>query len=106
MSKTVEVDDASFDTFVKNHPRVVVDCWAAWCGPCRILSPIIDQLSEEREGITFGKLNVDQNRTIPMRYGIMSIPTLLYFKDGRLVDRTLGAVPKPTLEARLDAALS
>jgi len=105
MPKTVEVTDASFDEFVKAHPKVVVDCWAAWCGPCRMLSPIIEQLSEEKPGITFGKLNVDQNRVIPMRYGIMSIPTLLYFKDGELVDKTLGALPKVSLEARISAVI-
>jgi thioredoxin 1 len=105
MPETVEVSDSSFDEFVKVHPRVVVDCWAAWCGPCRMLSPIVEQLAQEREGITFGKLNVDENREIPMRYGIMSIPTLLYFKDGKLVDKTLGALPKATLESRLDAVM-
>jgi len=105
MPKTVEVTDASFDEFVKEHPKVVVDCWAAWCGPCRMLSPIIEQLSEEKPSITFGKLNVDQNRVIPMRYGIMSIPTLLYFKDGELVDKTLGALPKVALEARISAVM-
>jgi thioredoxin 1 len=103
MPKTVEVTDQSFDEFVKSHPKVVVDCWAAWCGPCRMLSPIVDQLSEERTDITFGKLNVDQNPMVPMRYGIMSIPTLLYFKDGKLADKTLGALPKASLEARLKA---
>ena len=105
MPETVEVTDASFDEFVKEHPKVVVDCWAAWCGPCRMLSPIIEQLSEEKADITFGKLNVDQNRVIPMRYGIMSIPTLLYFKDGQLVDKTLGALPKVALEARISAVM-
>jgi len=70
-----------------------------------MLSPIIEQMSEEKPGITFGKLNVDQNRVIPMRYGIMSIPTLLYFKDGELVDKTLGALPKVALEARLSAVM-
>ena len=101
MSKPVEVTDQSFDSFVKENENVVVDCWAAWCGPCRMLSPIIDQLALERTNITFAKLNVDQNRVVPMRYGIMSIPTLLYFKNGKLVDKTLGALPKPMLEARL-----
>ena len=101
MSKPVEVTDATFDQFVKEHPKVVVDCWAAWCAPCRMLSPIIDELSEERADTSFAKLDVDHNRTIPMRYGIMSIPTLLYFKDGVLVDKTLGALPKAAIEARL-----
>jgi len=101
LSKPVEVTDATFDQFVKEHPKVVVDCWAAWCAPCRMLSPVIDELSEEKADISFAKLDVDHNRSIPMRYGIMSIPTLLYFKDGVLVDKTLGALPKTAIEARL-----
>lgn len=101
MSKTVEVTDSNFDDFVKTHEKVVVDCWAAWCGPCRMISPVIEQLSDERDDIKFAKLNVDQNRNIPMRYGIMSIPTLLYFKDGKLIDKTLGAIPRAVIETRL-----
>ena len=101
MSKPVEVTDASFDEFVKNNPKVVVDCWAAWCAPCRMLTPIIDELAEEKADIKFAKLDVDKNRAVPQRYGIMSIPTLLYFKDGQLVDKTLGALPKAAIEARL-----
>jgi thioredoxin 1 len=100
-NKPVEVKDADFDEFVKKNKRAVIDCWAAWCGPCNMLSPIVEQLATEHPEISFGKLNVDYNRTIPMRYGIMSIPTLLYFKDGKLVDKTLGALPKKTLEGRL-----
>ena len=99
--KPIEVTDSSFDEFVASHPKVVVDCWAAWCGPCRMLSPIIEELASERTDITFGKLNVDQNRMVPSKYGIMSIPTLLYFKDGKLVDKTLGALPKRALEERI-----
>ena len=101
MSKPVEVTDASFDEFVKNNPKVVVDCWAAWCAPCRMLTPIIDELAEEKADIKFAKLDVDKNRAVPQKYGIMSIPTLLYFKDGKLVDKTLGALPKAAIEARL-----
>ena len=101
MSKPIEVTDATFDQFVKEHPKVVVDCWAAWCAPCRMLSPTIDALAEEKADITFAKLDVDHNRAVPMKYGIMSIPTLLYFKDGVLVDKTLGALPKAAIEARL-----
>ena len=101
MSKTVELTDSNFDQFVKENENVVVDCWAAWCGPCRMLSPLIEQLAEEKTNITFAKLDVDKNRAVPMRYGIMSIPTLLYFKNGKLIDKTLGALPRQMLEARL-----
>lgn len=101
MSKTIELTDSSFDKFVKENENVVVDCWAAWCGPCRMLSPIIEQLAEEKTNIAFAKLDVDKNRVVPMRYGIMSIPTLLYFKNGELADKTLGALPKQMVEARL-----
>ena len=101
MSKPVEVTDASFDQFVKDNPKVVVDCWAAWCAPCRMLGPVIEALAKEKTDIKFAKLDVDHNRAIPMRYGIMSIPTLLYFKDGALVDKTLGALPKTAIEGRL-----
>jgi len=101
MSKTVEITDSNFDQFVKENENVVVDCWAAWCGPCRMLSPIIEQLSEEKTNIAFAKLDVDKNRAVSMRYGIMSIPTLLYFKNGALVDKTLGALPRQMVEARL-----
>lgn len=101
MAETFEVTDQTFDEFVQTHEKVVVDCWAAWCAPCRILSPVIDELAQEKNGITFAKLNVDQNRGVPARYGIMSIPTLLYFKNGKLVDKTLGALPKQAIESRL-----
>ncbi len=101
MSKPVEVTDANFDEFVKNNPKVIVDCWAAWCAPCRMLTPIIDELAEEKADVKFAKLDVDKNRAVPSRYGILSIPTLLYFKDGQLVDKTLGALPKQAIESRL-----
>ena len=101
MSKPVEVTDADFDQFVKENPKVVVDCWAAWCAPCRMIAPVIEELAAEKTDIKFAKLDVDHNRAVPMKFGIMSIPTLLYFKDGVLVDKTLGALPKTAIEARL-----
>ena len=101
-----EVTDDTFDDFINTNDVAVIDCWAAWCGPCRMLSPIIDELSKENERVTFGKLNVDQNRVTPMKYGIMSIPTLLYFKEGKLVERTIGALPKKMIENKLENILS
>jgi len=101
-----EVSDESFDEFINGNEIAVVDCWAAWCGPCRMLSPIIEELSKENGNVAFGKLNVDENRATPMKFGIMSIPTLLYFKDGKLVDKSIGALPKAAIETRLDKILT
>ena len=102
----VEVTDSTFKDFVKKYPVVIVDCWASWCGPCLILAPIIKSLAKKFAGkIVFGKLNVDKNPKIPQEYGIMSIPTLLVFKNGKLVDRIIGAMPEPILEERLSKYL-
>jgi thioredoxin 1 len=106
MNPPVEVTDKTFDDFIASNEVVVLDCWAAWCGPCRMLTPIIEQLAKERSDVVFGKLNVDNNRQIPMKFGIMSIPTLLYFKNGQLVDKTLGALPRARIEERLDNIVS
>ena len=105
-NNTVVVTDATFDDFVAKNKLAVIDCWAAWCGPCNMLSPVVEQLAGEYKNITFGKLNVDENRKVPMKFGIMSIPTLLYFKDGKLADKTLGALPKKMLEGRLQKLTS
>jgi len=102
VSKPVDINDSNFEEFVNEHSKVVIDCWAAWCAPCRMLSPVIEELAKEKTDVTFAKLDVDKNRGVPTKYGIMSIPTLLYFKDGKLVDKTLGALPKPAIEARLE----
>ena len=81
---------------------MVIDCWAAWCGPCRMVAPIIDELSKDYAGkVVFGKLNVDENPKTAMRFDIMSIPTLLIMKNGEEVDRIIGAVPKQSMEAKL-----
>lgn len=97
-----EVTDETFESFVADNKHAVIDCWAAWCGPCRMLSPVIEELSQERGEVAFGKLDVDQNRSTPTKYGIMSIPTLLYFKGGNMVNKTVGALPKKTLEEVLE----
>ena len=102
LDKPVTVTDADFNEFVSKHPLVVVDCWAEWCGPCRMVGPIIDALASEDAGkIVFGKLNSDNNRTTMMKYRITGIPTLLVFKNGELVDSIVGAAPKEYLLQRL-----
>ncbi len=98
----LELTDATFDEVVKSNPLLVVDCWATWCGPCRMLAPVIEELARDYSGrVTFGKLDVDRNRSIAARYRVQSIPTVLIFKQGRLVDQKLGAMPRSTLEAAL-----
>lgn len=101
-NKPVELTDASFTRAVQNHSLVVVDCWAPWCGPCRYVSPIIEEIARDYAGkIFFGKLNVDENRMVATQYNIMSIPTLLVFKNGRLVDQIVGAMPRGMLEPKI-----
>ncbi|MCW4026185.1 MAG: thioredoxin [Candidatus Bathyarchaeota archaeon] len=98
----LEVTDSNFSEIVKKDGLVVVDCWAAWCAPCRMIGPIIEELAKDYAGkILFGKLNVDNNREAPLEYQIMSIPTILVFKDGELVDRIMGAMPKRLLEQKI-----
>jgi thioredoxin 1 len=101
-NKPVEVTDKTFDETIRNNQLVVVDCWAPWCGPCQIVAPIIEELARQYVGkVLFGKLNVDENSLVAMRYGIMSIPTLLFFKNGELIDRIVGAIPKQMLEQKI-----
>ncbi len=88
----VKVDDSSFDSFVSKYPLILVDCWAPWCGPCRLVSPVIDALA---------KLNTDENPGTSGRFDIMAIPTLLVFKNGKPVDQIVGAVPKARIENTL-----
>lgn len=97
-ANTIEVTDATFNDILQDNPSVVVDCWAPWCGPCRMIGPVIDQLSEEYEAVKFGKLNTDENIEISRKFQIMAIPTLLFFKDGELVERITGVVPKGHIE--------
>jgi len=101
-NKPVEVTDATFKEIIHEHPLVVVDCWAPWCGPCHMVAPILEEMARDYAGkILFGKLNVDENRGVATEYQIMSIPTLLVFKNGKLVDRIVGAMPRQMLEPKI-----
>ena len=103
----VHVSDGDFEDKVLNaEVPVLVDFWAPWCGPCRMLSPIIEELSGEYEGkVVFAKVNTDENPSTPGQYDIMSIPSLLLFKGGKLVGRTVGMRPKPALKEWIDGVL-
>jgi thioredoxin 1 len=102
IDKPVEVTDATFNETVQSHPLVVIDCWAVWCGPCRMIAPIIEELARKYAGrVVFGKLDVDKNRAVSMQYHIVSIPTMMVFSHGKLVDSIIGALPKPVLEAQI-----
>ena len=98
----LEVTDASFSQVIERYPLVVVDCWAAWCAPCRMIAPVVEELARDYKGkIVFGKLDVDSNSATAMQYGIMSIPTLLVFKDRQLVEKLIGAMRRGSLEQRI-----
>ena len=103
MSNVIAVTDASFETEVeKNDGLTIVDFWATWCGPCRMIAPILDQLATEYEGkVKVTKLDVDANIKTGSRFNVRSIPTLLFFKGGKVVDQIIGAVPKANIETKV-----
>jgi len=104
IEKPIVVSDRNFEQTVKSYPIVIVDCWAAWCAPCRAIAPIVDELAKQYSGkVVFGKLNVEENPETAQRFGIMAIPTLLVMKNAKEVDRVVGALPKNELEARIDS---
>ena len=103
----IEVKQDNFDTVVMGADKpVLVDFWATWCGPCRMLSPVVDEVSREHaEQLTVGKVNVDDCPDLAMKFGVMSIPTLILFKDGKIVDQSVGYMPKNELAEMVNKAL-
>jgi thioredoxin 1 len=107
MSKEIEFTDANFDSeVIKSDTPVLVDFWAPWCGPCKMVAPIVEEISSEYQGrLKVGKVNTDDNQRVAMEYGVMSIPTLMIFKGGEVVERIIGAQPKTALTSKIDAVL-
>jgi thioredoxin 1 len=103
----LKLTDTDFVEQVKAHPLVLVDFWAEWCPPCRMIAPVLEELAGEySDRLVVGKLNVDENRQTAARFGIRSIPTLLFFRDGAKVDQVIGAHPKATLRAKIEQLLN
>lgn len=105
--KILTLTDADFDAQVKAQPLIVVDFWAEWCGPCRMVAPVLVELANEySDRLTVGKVNVDENRQTAARFSVRSIPTLMFFRDGSRVDQVIGAHPKATIKAKIDQLLN
>ncbi len=106
-TEPLTLTDNSFQNIVKAHELLVVDFWAPWCGPCRMVSPIIEELAAEYAGrVTFGKMNVDENRMVPTSFAVMSIPTIVIFRHGQVVERIVGAYPKTHIETIIKRYIS
>ena len=108
MAKPIHVTDAEFQAIVLDSKvPVFVDFWAEWCGPCHMIAPVVEELAEEYDGkFAFTKVDVDANPNTAMQFGIRSIPTMLLFKDGKVADQVIGAVPKAMLKSKIDKVLS
>ena len=106
MGKILEITDNNFEEVISSKKPVLVDFWAEWCGPCKMIGPIVEEIAGEYEGkAVIGKVDVDNNPQVSAKFGIRSIPTLLVFKNGEIVDKQIGAVPKNVLTQKLDAQL-
>jgi len=106
MGKTIELTDSNFDQIIASDKPVLVDFWAEWCGPCKMIGPVVEELAGDYEGkAVVAKLNVDENPQTAAKFGIRSIPTLLVFKGGQVVDKQVGAVPKSVLNQKLAAQI-
>ncbi|MBS9522577.1 thioredoxin [Litoribacter ruber] len=106
MAKAIEITDANFEEVIKSEQPILVDFWAEWCGPCKMIGPVVEEIAGEYEGkAVVGKVDVDSNPNVAAKFGIRSIPTLLFFKNGEIVDKQVGAVPKTVLAQKLDAQM-
>jgi thioredoxin 1 len=103
----VQITDAAFESEIRGDTPVLVDFWAEWCGPCRMVAPVLEQIAVEQTGkLKIVKLNVDENQETPMQFGVTGIPTMILFKDGEMLERIVGFMPKPQLLKRLEPHLA
>jgi len=103
----VEINASNFEEVLNTDKPVMIDFWAAWCGPCRMIAPLVDELTEEyKDKAVIAKVDVDSNQEIAMKYGVRNIPTILFIKNGEVVDKSVGAVPKNVLSDKIDAQLA
>ena len=107
MSKPIDLTDGSFTQVVNDNTLILVDFWAPWCGPCRMVGPILEEIASEMNGkVTIGKINVDENTSSATQFGIRSIPTMLLFKNGEMVERITGAIPKQMIQQHIEKHLN